>query len=157
MAKSTVYGIYSPDEDSLFITEYSSKLGVKLTRDCDQTLILTITDWIGTPYCRGGFSKSGIDCSGFVSKIYGEVYGIELTHSSASMISQMKQRVKKKDLQMGDILFFRIHGKRISHVGLYIGENRFIHASPSRGIVIDDLRQPYYERTYYTAGRVLDK
>jgi lipoprotein Spr len=67
----------------------------------------------------------------------------------------MKERVKKNELEQGDILFFKIHGKRISHVAIYLGDHKFVHASPERGICIDDLRQAYYQRTYYTAGRVI--
>jgi lipoprotein Spr/probable lipoprotein NlpC len=136
-----------------FLCAYSGVLGVNLDSSCNPQFVQTITSWLGTPYRHAGYSKQGIDCSGFVSRIYKDVYNIDLTHSSSSMIFQMKTIVKKDELKEGDILFFRIHGRRISHVGIYIGDNKFIHASPERGIVVDDLREPYYMHSYYTAGR----
>ena len=133
----------------------SSKLGVQLDTTCDLHLMETLADWIGTPYRHAGYCKKGIDCSGFVSKIYREVYGICLTHSSRSMITEVKERVKKSELQTGDILFFKIHGKRISHVAIYLKDGYFIHASISSGIMVDRLSAPYYARHYYAAGRIL--
>jgi len=133
----------------------SAKLGVALDTTCDLNLMKTLADWIGTPYRHAGYCKKGIDCSGFVSKIYREVYGICLTHSSKAMISEMKERVKKTELQTGDILFFKIHGKRISHVAIYLKDGYFIHASISNGIMVDRLSAPYYARHYYAAGRIL--
>jgi cell wall-associated NlpC family hydrolase len=130
----------------------SDKLGVKLDSTCDIKLMAILADWLGTPYRHAGYSKAGIDCSGFVSKIYKEAYGIDLTHSSRSMIYQMKERVKKSELSEGDILFFRIHGKRISHVGIYLKDGYFIHAA-SGGITVENLESKYYKRVYYTAGR----
>jgi probable lipoprotein NlpC len=137
------------------LNDLSDKFGVKLDESCDIHLMETLADWVGTPYRHAGYSKKGIDCSGFVSKIYKEVYGISLTHSSRSMIYEMKERVKKTELKTGDILFFHIHGKRISHVGIYIKDGVFIHASPERGIVVENMGGKYYKRTYAGAGRVL--
>lgn len=139
--------------DENFVTEYSKKLGYDLSAGCNPRLVATVSDWLGVRYRRAGFSKAGIDCSGFVSKMYEEVYNISLTHSSASMIYQMKEMVSRHNLKDGDIIFFKIHGGRISHVGLYLGDNKFIHASSTRGIVVDDLRSPYYAKAYYAAGR----
>jgi len=140
-------------KSSSFISNYSEMLGVALDSCCNRKFIASVAEWLGTPYRRGGLSKKGIDCSGFVSYIYKEVFNIKLAHSSASMIFQMKTRVKKADIQPGDILFYKIHGKRISHVAIYLGDYKIIHASPERGIVVDDIREPYYVRHYYTAGR----
>jgi hypothetical protein len=143
----------SCSEEVTFIRQYSKILGYDIDTFCNRTLITTVADWLGTPYRHAGYSKAGIDCSGFVSKMYKEIFNIDLTHSSSAMIYQMKERVKKSELKEGDILFFRIHGKRISHVGMYLGNNKFVHASSYRGIVVDDLRTPYYMKAYYTAGR----
>jgi probable lipoprotein NlpC len=147
----------SPNEikvnDTSFISKYSGILGVKLDSCSNRQLISTVADWLGTPYRRAGMSKLGTDCSGFVSSVYREIFNVNLTHSSFSMLKQMKERVKKAHLQEGDIIFFRMHGKKISHVGIYLKDFKFIHAATNRGIVVDDLRTPYYQRTYYTAGR----
>ena len=145
-------------KDSLLQVELStlsSKLGVQIDTCCDLRLMETLADWIGTPYRHAGYCKKGIDCSGFVSKIYREVYGICLTHSSRSMITEMKERVKKSELQTGDILFFKIHGRRISHVAIYLKDGYFIHAASNGGIMVNSLSAPYYARHYYAAGRIL--
>jgi lipoprotein Spr/probable lipoprotein NlpC len=139
--------------DSLSLEEYSSKLQIQFDSTCDPLFMSTVVGWLGVPYRHAGYSKSGIDCSGFVSKIYKEVYGIDLTHSACQMIYQMKSLVKKSELRMGDILFFRIHGHRISHVGMYLKDNKFIHASIYNGITVNDLNAPYYKKAYYIAGR----
>ena len=134
------------------LNQLSDKLGIKLDSCNDTRLMSTVADWLGTPYRHAGYSKHGIDCSGFVSKIYKEVYGINLTHSSHSMIYQMKELVRKDDLKEGDIIFFRIHGKRISHVGIYLKDGMFIHAAHN-GIKVETLNCKYYQRAYYSAGR----
>ena len=139
----------------LELSRLSDKLGVTLDTTCDITLMQTLASWVGTPYRHAGNSSKGIDCSGFVSRIYNDVYGIKLTHSSRGMITEMKERVKKNQLQTGDILFFKIHGRRISHVGIYLKDGYFIHASISSGIMVDKITAPYYARHYYTAGRVI--
>jgi cell wall-associated NlpC family hydrolase len=144
-------------KDSTLVNELnqlSDRLGIKLDTCCDTRLMSTLADWVGTPYRHAGYSKSGVDCSGFVSKIYRDVYGINLTHSSRSMIYEMDEHIKKDDLKEGDILFFRIHGRRISHVGIYLRNGMFIHASLYRGIVVENLNSAYYHRAYYAAGRI---
>jgi len=139
--------------DTLFQKEYSKTLGFQVTESNNPRLITRVTDWIGTPYRHAGFSKAGIDCSGFISKMYEEIYGMNLTHSSSSMIYQMNELVGREDMQEGDIIFFKIHRNRISHVGMYLGDHKFIHASSSRGVVVDDIRSPYYAKAFYKAGR----
>lgn len=140
-------------KDSLFWDEYSEKLQVQLDSTCDPLFVSTVAGWLGVPYRHAGYSKSGIDCSGFVSHIYKDVYDIDLTHSACQMIYQMKTLVKKSELRMGDIIFFRIHGHRISHVGMYLKDGKFIHASSYNGITVNDLSAPYYKKAYYIAGR----
>jgi lipoprotein Spr/probable lipoprotein NlpC len=139
--------------DSPFLEEYSQKLQIQLDSTCDPLFVATVAGWIGVPYRHAGYSKAGIDCSGFVSKIYKEVYDIDLTHSACQMIYQMKTLVKKSELRMGDIIFFRIHGHRISHVGMYLKDGKFIHASSYNGITVNNLDAPYYKKAYYIAGR----
>lgn len=152
----TVYASDNTQQaDSTFLSHYSQVLGITLDSGCNTKLIATIADWIGVRYQRGGYSKSGIDCSGFVSKIYSLVFERDLTHSSSAMIHQMKERVKRNEMKEGDIVFFRINSSQISHVGLYLSNDKFVHASIYRGIVIDDLNEPYYTRYYYGGGRVL--
>jgi probable lipoprotein NlpC len=132
---------------------YSQKLGVKLQGNEDLSLLESMLAWKGTPYRYGGNTKTGTDCSGFVSSIYKEVYGTKLERSSKDMIHDVKI-VSKKDLKTGDILFFKLRGKGISHVGIYIADNKFIHAETRKGIVVTDLDKGYYAKGFYKAGRV---
>jgi probable lipoprotein NlpC len=132
---------------------YSQKLGVKLQGNEDLNLLETMTSWKGTPYRYGGNTKKGTDCSGFVNSVYKEAYGKQLQRSSKDMVHDVKF-VSKKELKAGDLLFFKINGKNISHVGIYIADNKFIHASTKSGVVVNDLDQEYYVKTFYKAGRV---
>ena len=135
-----------------FYTVYSKKLGVKLEGKEDKKLIKSMAEWKGTPYRYGGTTKRGTDCSGFVSTIYKEVYNKKLHRSSRDMIKDVR-KIRKSRLETGDLIFFKTRGRKISHVGIYIADNKFIHAA-SKGVVVNDLDQSYYKKTYYKAGKV---
>ncbi|NSL50461.1 C40 family peptidase [Bacillus sp. P2(2020)] len=104
--------------------------------DIAENIIKTAEKYIGTPY--GG----EFDCSGYVKKVF-EENGIELPRSSASQYMH-GEAIKKADLQKGDLVFFKTSGSGISHVGIYIGDNKFIHSSSSKGVIISKLNDPYY-------------
>jgi len=135
-----------------FYTVYSTKLGVKLDGKEDKKLIKSMVDWKGTPYRYGGTTKKGTDCSGFVSSIYKEVYNKKLHRTSRDMIKDVR-KIRKSNLETGDLIFFKTRGRKISHVGIYIADNKFIHAA-SKGVVINDLDQAYYKKAYYKSGKV---
>ena len=109
-------------------------------------------DWLGIPYRYGGTTRDGIDCSAFVQAYMGEVLDLHLTRSTASQVEEGTE-VAKADLRPGDLVFFRRRGTR--HVGVYLGEGEFIHASSSNGVIVSRLDEGYYERHYWTARRVL--
>jgi len=136
-----------------FYTIYSQKLGVNLSGKEDKELIKSMAEWKGTPYKYAASTKKGTDCSGFVSSIYNEVYGKNLQRSSYDMVKDV-DFVSKKNLKTGDILFFKINGNKISHVGIYIANNKFIHAATKTGVVVNDLDMEYYKKSFYKAGRV---
>jgi lipoprotein Spr/probable lipoprotein NlpC len=140
--------------DSSFLNKYSKLLRVQLDSSTNTKLIAYASAWLGCPYRFGGNSKLGTDCSGFVSSLFREVFNLNLSHGGASMLKQMSQIIKRgMPLKEGDILFFR-HGKGISHVAMYLKDHKFIHAAThSRGVVVDDLRDPYFARTFTVAGR----
>lgn len=118
----------------------------------EQQLEAFCSEWSGTPYRYGGSSKTGTDCSGFASQLYREVYEISLPRSSGEM-AKLSIRVEEKDLRSGDLVFFKINGKTISHVGVYLGDKKFIHASTKRGVIISHLDEEYYRRTFSHGGR----
>lgn len=114
-----------------------------------------IDEWLGTPYRHGKSEKNtGTDCSGFTMEIYKTVFGIELNRSSLAQVANTVE-IDKEELQIGDLIFFNIRGNRISHVGIYIGNNKFAHATLSRGVMINDLDESYYAKRYERSGRVI--
>ncbi len=116
-------------------------------------LVRRAMGYLGAPYRRGGSSARGFDCSGFALHIYRQ-FGVNLPHNSAAQ-SQVGKPVARHELKPGDLVFFRTRGRRISHVGIYIGNGKFIHASSSRGRVrIDSLNEGYYNKRYAGARRV---
>lgn len=109
--------------------------------------------WLGTPYAYGGHSRSGTDCSGFVSEVFKATYGVQLHRSSAEIFDKDCEEISRDDLREGDLVFFT-SGRRINHVGIYLYDDKFIHSSSSKGVVISDLKQNYYVKHFYKAGRV---
>ena len=113
--------------------------------------------YLGVPYVYGGSSSRGFDCSGFTMYIYG-LLGYSLPHSATSQWDTVGEYVERADLQPGDLVLFcdpsRSNGKACSHVGIYIGNNEFIHASSSEGVRINSLSESYYNGYYKGAKRV---
>ena len=120
-----------------------------------KTLDSFINEWKGAPYRLGGSSKTGIDCSQFTKRLYKDVYGEHLEDVAWRQWNQTK-RISKANLEVGDIVFFN---SRVSpsgwHCGIYIGYNKFVHASNRReGVIISDLNSYPYNRSYKGAGRL---
>ncbi|MFN3194957.1 MAG: C40 family peptidase [Chlorobiota bacterium] len=107
--------------------------------------------WLGTPYKYGGTSEDGVDCSGFVLNVYKDL-GIVLPRTSKQQY-ESTERINSDEKTVGDLVFFR-RGRDIGHVGIYVGSNKVIHASTSKGVIIQDLRNSYLERTFAGFGRV---
>ena len=115
-----------------------------------------IESWIGVPYRYGGHSRKGTDCSGLVMEVYAAVYGKKLTHNSADQYSKECRHIKERELREGDLVFFRFSKSgKINHVGIYLENGNFVHASSSRGVIISNIDEAYYRRGFVGAGRVL--
>ncbi|MFQ3587650.1 MAG: LysM peptidoglycan-binding domain-containing protein [Fimbriimonadaceae bacterium] len=107
----------------------------------------------GTRYRYGGMSRSGLDCSGFTSLVF-QSMGVRLPRTSAQQAT-VGTAVSRSQLRAGDLVFFNTRGRRISHVGIYVGGGKFVHASSARGNVrVDSMRDGYYDRRFVTARRV---
>jgi len=128
----------------------------ELTPDsaCSPYLYYQVYDWVGTRYKYAGKTKKGIDCSGFVGTMYKNTYCINLNGGSRDIWTTVKP-VEKEELIEGDILFFKIKKGQISHVGVYLGNNKFAHASVHSGVIISDLNEDYYKKYFFKGGRVL--
>lgn len=110
---------------------------------------------IGTKYVAGGVSPNGFDCSGFTMYVFDKI-GIDLPHQSGSQY-QMGTAISRNEMRAGDLVFFNTSGKGVSHVGIYIGEGKFAHASSSRGVTISSLSDSYYVKRYVGAKRIMSK
>ena len=115
-----------------------------------QHLLQHYEGWRGTPYRYGGGSRQGIDCSGFVQLTFRRVLGIELPRTAAQQ-AQVGRRIAARQLAAGDLLFFDT-GQR--HVGIYLANGKFMHASASRGVTTSSMRSPYWARTFRHSRRV---
>lgn len=131
--------------------KYATILDIEVEKLTNRKLIDFVDQWWGVPYRIGGTTKSGIDCSGFVRGLVSETYGFSLPRSSREQ-AQYCKRVEKTQVKEGDLVFFS-SGRHISHVGLYLANNKFVHASTSMGVIISDLDEPYWKRKYAFAGR----
>lgn len=114
-------------------------------------IIKEANSWIGVPYRYAGESKSGADCSGFVMSVF-SVYGFALPRTAQLQWENTKS-IERRNLRKADLIFFSDGGK-VDHVGIYIGENRFIHASTSKGVIITELSKDYYVKRLKGFGRV---
>jgi len=118
-----------------------------------QALVNTALGFKGARYRYGGMSSRGFDCSGLVARVL-RSHGIRAPHNSAALY-KLGQPVSKSSLKPGDLVFFRTRGRGISHVGIYIGDGKFVHASTGRGqVCTDTLRTGYYAQRYVGARRL---
>ncbi|SEI42370.1 C40 family peptidase [Achromobacter sp. NFACC18-2] len=113
---------------------------------------------IGTPYSWGGDDADGFDCSGLVLYVFREIAGLELPRTARAQRSEGHKVAAKKELRPGDLVFFATRGRGVtSHVGIYIGQNKFVHA-PRRGtkVRVDDMKSAYWSKRYLGARAYLD-
>ncbi|KUJ84198.1 hydrolase Nlp/P60 [Microbulbifer flavimaris] len=109
-------------------------------------------EWKGTRYRLGGLSKGGIDCSGLVYATFRDRLGIEIPRSTQYQV-QVGRTIRRSDLRPGDLVFFKT-GRKVRHVGIYIEDGKFFHASTSKGVTISRLTDYYWRDRYWHARRV---
>lgn len=142
-----------PDSQFVSVAQRFSGYGVPMTYNSNGALYLELYNWLGVPHRRR--SRNGIDCSGLVRTIMEQVFALTLKGSSRDM-ARMVSPLDRSELMEGDLVFFNtLRGPAIDHVGIYLGNERFIHASSSSGVIVSYLNEPYYRRTFVSAGRVL--
>ena len=130
-----------------------SASALKLPKPSADAIIATAKKYIGVPYVWGGSTPGGFDCSGFVQYVF-NAHGISLPRTSKEQYS-VGTWVSKSNLKAGDLVFFDTEGNGVSHLGIYIGDNQFIHASTSKGVIITSLSNSYWSPKYYGAKRIL--
>lgn len=136
--------------------KYAVLMNTEVENLPSRTLLDKVDEWYGVRYRTGGNTKSGVDCSGFTVAIYAAVYGLALPRVSREQY-RISRKISTTELQEGDLVFFNTNGSGVSHVGIYLGNNKFIHASVSRGVMVSGLFEPYYIKRYVGAGRIDDK
>ncbi len=144
--------------DNQTISRLSKQFGLRLTQADNISLYDASSSWLGVKYRGGGNSKKGVDCSGLVSILYRQVYGIKLERNSAGMLQKNCAPINRNNLREGDLVFFKTLGsespKTPTHVGIYLKNGKFIHSTTSKGVIVSSLSEPYYVRTWITGGRV---
>jgi len=137
-------------------TALQIKYGQLLGTDAEQVenteLLKSADDWYGTRYRMGGTSRNGIDCSAFVQAVYLTAFGMTIPRTAYEQY-RVANRISATEMKEGDLVFFNTTGG-VSHVGIYLRNNKFIHASSSKGVVVSDLFDPYYLKRFLGVGRI---
>lgn len=158
---SLVYAAPSPQTDELDKLLSENAILVQLDQvrqtvgERASDLVLNAMGFLGVPYKRGGLSaETGFDCSGFVRAMYEQTVGLLLPRRAAEQAAAT-QIIERKDLKPGDLVFFNTMRRAFSHVGIYVGDNKFIHSpKPGSEVRVEDMRQAYWERRFTGARRV---
>jgi lipoprotein Spr len=132
--------------------KYSSLLGTEPDQIETTELLKSVDDWYGTKYKMGGTSKTGIDCSAFVQIVYLTAFGVAVPRTAFEQF-KASNRISATAMKEGDLVFFNTTGG-VSHVGIYLRNNKFIHASSARGVTVSDLFDPYYLKRFLGVGRI---
>lgn len=117
-----------------------------------QALYAQYQQWKGVKYKMGGMTKAGIDCSGFVYLTYQQQFNIKLPRSTDEQ-ANVGPDIDQRDLITGDLVFFRT-GRSVRHVGIYLEDGKFLHASTEKGVMLSNLDDQYWARTYWKSVRV---
>lgn len=152
VARNPILASISIENINLLNFKYAILLDVPVEALNNLPLVQYIEEWYHTPYRYGGASKDGVDCSAFTSGIITAVYSLAVPRTVREQY-QATERIDKDDLTEGDLVFFNTTGS-ISHVGVYLFNNKFVHASTTNGVMISDLNDAYFSRKYAGAGRI---
>jgi murein DD-endopeptidase / murein LD-carboxypeptidase len=134
-------------------SEFRQKLQISDKEFKTSKLYTFSEEWYGVPYRYGGCDKNGVDCSCFANLLYQQVYS-KVISRSANEIFKSCDQLSLEELQQGDLLFFKIGGNIISHVGVYLKGRYFIHSSTSKGVILNSLDEAYYKKYFFCAGKL---
>jgi murein DD-endopeptidase / murein LD-carboxypeptidase len=133
--------------------DWQHALGLNKKQVRDSRLYSFIGEWYGAPYKYGGCLKAGVDCSCFASLLSEKVYNRHLPRSANEMFLQA-EKFGIDDAREGDLVFFKINSKQVTHVGVYLGKRMFVHSSTSQGVSVSSLDEAYYRKYFFCAGRM---
>lgn len=136
---------------------YPFQQSVEDAKNARREMVEYSKQFVGVPYVYGGIDKNGFDCSGFIYTVARESIGLQLPRSTSALYASARV-VADNQKEVGDLLFFKTVGNKISHVGLYLGNNQFIHAAssgPNTGVIVSSLNEDYWKRTYVGVGQIL--
>jgi len=134
--------------------KYAALMGVTPQDIINPLIYQFIEEWYGVRYHLGGNDKSGIDCSAFVQRFYSTVYGMDLVRTAVEQFNNCEYIRRVSKATEGDLVFFHIHSKHITHVGIYLMNDYFVHASSTQGVVISNLNDDYWQKYFAGAGRI---
>lgn len=132
---------------------YTNSDNITSKNNLNEELYDFYTKWEGVKYKLGGESKNGIDCSAFIKKAFEEKFDLEMPRTT-TLQSEIGKEIDKNELEVGDLVFFRTG--RSNHVGIYIENGKFMHASTKVGVTISDLNNSYFNKNYWKAQRIID-
>jgi cell wall-associated NlpC family hydrolase len=132
---------------------YAAVIEVPEREISNEKLYKFIDEWMGVNHVTGGKDKRGIDCSGFTALLEKEIFGYSLPRTALQMAESVKRKFEE-ELKEGDLVFFDFNGKRFSHVGVYLLNNRFVHVSTSKGVIVSNLKDPWYYKSFSRCGSV---
>ena len=137
--------------------KYANLLGVAPTDLTNALLLSQMEKWFGTQYCFGGSTDSCIDCSSFTQVILRDVYNVKIPRNSQQQFDA-STKIEVENLKEGDLVFFNTVSASmiITHVGVYVCNNKFVHASTSKGVTINDLSEKYFAKAFRGAGRFIN-
>lgn len=145
----------TPSYDYRELAKASLRLGIDIDLEDNHVLYIESARWLGVPYRTGGISFQGVDCSGLTANIYQKVYRKKLERSSDDQRKKDCRKVKKEKLREGDLVFFHNgrRKKKATHVGIYLKNRKFLHASTRQGVMISSLDEEYWDKHWLGGGR----
>jgi len=136
--------------------DYTQEKNTSIKPLDESRMMREISKYMGVAYKSGGTSEDGMDCSGYTQTVYKNSIGVQLPRTSSEQ-SQTGASVDLKDLKFGDLIFFNTTGDHASHVGIYLGDDLFAHASVTLGVTISSLQSSYFQKRYESARRIVGK